>query len=80
MAVLDREQITCYNNPMSNTKNLADSLLQSDAWVWKEDMITFCEWEDGELDLYNDGSAEKILATLTDEGVFDPICCEFPQD
>ena len=81
IAVLDRDQITCYNNPMSNTKSLAETILQSDAWVWVDDMITFCEWDDeNDIVLENDGSAERILAELTEEGVFDPICCEFPQD
>lgn len=81
--MLDRDQITCYNNPMSNTKNLrslADLTINDESWIWVDDMITFCEYDDGELDLNDDGSADRILAELTEEGVFDPICCEFPQD
>jgi hypothetical protein len=43
-AVLDRDQITCYNNPMSNTNNLrslADLTINDASWIWVDDMIVF---------------------------------------
>lgn len=43
-ATLDRDQITCYNNPMSNTNNLrslADLTINDASWIWVDDMIVF---------------------------------------
>lgn len=44
IAVLDRDQIACYNNPMSNTNNLrslADLTINDASWIWVDDMIVF---------------------------------------
>ena len=76
----------------NNTRSLDDipvAYMMDDSWVWKDDMITFPR-EDGfyddedpeyEATWYDDGSADRILADLESEGVFDhPICGEFPHD
>ena len=81
---LDGGEITRYNDPMSNTMNLtlaelANTDLNSDAWVWKDDMITFCEWEEDELNLYDDGSSDRILRDMS-VYLDHPICGEFPHD
>jgi hypothetical protein len=78
---IDSTAITCYNAPMPNNTmhltlaELANADMDSNEWVWKDDMITFCEWEEDELCLYDDGSAERILDELDH-----PIVGEFPHD
>ena len=62
---------------------LANVDLASDAWVWKEDMITFCEADDDDLEYelswYDDGSADRLLADLDAQSEH-PIIGEFPHD
>ena len=82
----------------NNTRSLDDipvAYMMDDSWVWKDDMITFCDTDDDDLEYelswYDDGSADRILADLEAEGVFSftqneldfddhPICGEFPHD
>ena len=65
---------------------LANADMNSDAWVWQDDMITFCEYDDEDesdaligLSWNDDGSAARILAELQTESDH-PICGEFPHD
>ena len=42
--ILDREQIACYNSPMTNKtapRSLSDIVINDDAWIWQDDMIVF---------------------------------------
>lgn len=75
---------------MTNTPRSLDDIpvayLMDDSWVWKDDMITFHDYDDEDesdsligLSWYDDGSADRILADLAAE-MDHPICGEFPHD
>ena len=58
--VLDRDQIACYNSPMTNktaTRSLSDIVINDDAWIWQDDMIVF---QDAPLHAYADAWADDM--------------------
>lgn len=71
----------------NNARSLDDIpvayLTADDSWVWKDDMITFLDANDDDLEYeaswYDDGSSDRILADLAAE-MDHPICGEFPHD
>ena len=71
----------------NNARSLDDIpvayLTADDSWVWKDDMITFLDANDDDLEYeatwYDDGSADRILADMT-VYLDHPIVGEFPHD
>ena len=71
----------------NNARSLDDIpvayLTADDSWVWKDDMITFLDADDDDLEYelswYDDGSADRLLADLDAQSEH-PICGEFPHD
>ena len=59
--MLDRDQIACYNSPMTNKtapRSLSDIIINHDAWIWQDDMIVF--QEDASVDAYTDAWADDM--------------------
>jgi hypothetical protein len=59
--VLDRDQIACYNSPMTNKtapRSLSDIVINDDAWIWQDDMIVF--QQDARVDAYADAWADDM--------------------